>query len=51
MPGGSGKYSDIPLRQTRPAFEADYIQVEQHQGNVSRAARALGLSAPRSKRR
>ena len=46
MPGGSGKYSGIPLRQARAAFEADYIvkEVEQHQGNVSRAARALGLS-------
>src|SRR5579864_6210747 len=46
MPGGSGKYSGIPLRQARAAFEADYIikELKQHQGNVSRAARALGLS-------
>jgi DNA-binding NtrC family response regulator len=46
VPGGSGKYSGLPLRQARAVFEADYIvkEVEQHQGNVSRAARALGLS-------
>ena len=37
---------NIPLRQARAAFEADYIvkEVEQHQGNVPRAGRALGLS-------
>jgi len=35
-----------PLRRARAAFEADYIArvLEQHRGNVSRAAIALGLS-------
>src|SRR5690348_6998307 len=35
-----------PLRRARAAFEADYIAkvLEHHQGNVSRAAIALGLS-------
>jgi transcriptional regulator with GAF, ATPase, and Fis domain len=35
-----------PLRRARAAFEADYIArvLDQHQGNVSRAAVALGLS-------
>jgi Nif-specific regulatory protein len=48
MPGGSGEYGRIPLRQARAAFEADYIikELKQHQGNVSRVARALGLSRP-----
>jgi DNA-binding NtrC family response regulator len=46
MPGGSGKYGSVTLRQARAAFEADYIikELKQHQGNVSRVARALGLS-------
>jgi len=48
MPGGSGEYASTPLRKARAAFEADYIikELKQHQGNVSRAARALGLSRP-----
>ncbi len=35
-----------PLRRARAAFEADYISrvLEEHQGNISRAAVALGLS-------
>ena len=35
-----------PLRRARAAFEADYIAkvLDEHQGNVSRAAVALGLS-------
>ncbi len=35
-----------PLRQARAAFEANYIvkALRRHQGNVSRAAQALGLS-------
>ena len=35
-----------PLRRARAAFEADYIAkvLDHHQGNVSRAAQALGLS-------
>jgi transcriptional regulator with GAF, ATPase, and Fis domain len=35
-----------PLRRARAAFEADYIArvLDQHRGNVSRAAIALGLS-------
>ncbi len=35
-----------PLRQARAAFEADYLAtaLRHHQGNVSRAAQALGLS-------
>jgi transcriptional regulator with GAF, ATPase, and Fis domain len=35
-----------PLRRARAAFEADYIvkALQHHQGNVSRAAQALGLS-------
>jgi DNA-binding NtrC family response regulator len=35
-----------PLRRARAAFEADYIAkaLDHHQGNVSRAAIALGLS-------
>jgi two-component system response regulator AtoC len=35
-----------PLRRARAAFEADYIAkaLDQHRGNVSRAALALGLS-------
>ena len=35
-----------PLRRARAAFEADYITkaLEEHQGNISRAAVALGLS-------
>jgi DNA-binding NtrC family response regulator len=35
-----------PLRRARAAFEADYIArvLDQHHGNVSRAAVALGLS-------
>ncbi|MGA7761931.1 MAG: helix-turn-helix domain-containing protein, partial [Candidatus Binataceae bacterium] len=35
-----------PLRRARAAFEADYIAkvLDAHQGNVSRAAIALGLS-------
>jgi DNA-binding NtrC family response regulator len=46
MPGGSREYGSIPLRQARAAFEANHIikELEQHQGNVSRVARALGLS-------
>jgi transcriptional regulator with PAS, ATPase and Fis domain len=46
MPGESGEYGSTPLRQARAAFEADYIlkELERHQGNMSRAARALGLS-------
>ena len=46
MPARNGEYASTPLRQARAAFEADYIvkEVERHQGNVSRAARALGLS-------
>ena len=41
-----GEDAKGPLRRARAAFEADYIAkaLEHHQGNVSRAAIALGLS-------
>ncbi len=37
-----------PLREARAAFEAEYISdvLARNQGNVSRAARALGISRP-----
>jgi Nif-specific regulatory protein len=37
-----------PLREARAAFEAEYISevLAKNQGNVSRAARALGISRP-----
>ncbi len=43
-PGEAGK----PLREARAAFEAEYIGevLARNQGNVSRAARALGISRP-----
>ncbi|HUY18904.1 MAG TPA: sigma 54-interacting transcriptional regulator [Candidatus Binataceae bacterium] len=43
-PGEAGK----PLREARAAFEAEYIGevLAKNQGNVSRAARALGISRP-----
>jgi Nif-specific regulatory protein len=42
----AGEDSKGPLRRARAAFEADYIAkvLDSHQGNVSRAAIALGLS-------
>jgi transcriptional regulator with GAF, ATPase, and Fis domain len=44
--GRVGEESTTALRGARAAFEADYItkMLKRHQGNVSRAARALGLS-------
>jgi transcriptional regulator with PAS, ATPase and Fis domain len=41
-----GEDAKGPLRRARAAFEADYITkvLDHHQGNVSRAAIALGLS-------
>jgi len=42
----AGDEAKGPLRRARAAFEADYISqvLDHHQGNVSRAAIALGLS-------
>jgi Nif-specific regulatory protein len=51
MPVGTGKSSageTVSLRQLRATVEASYIGqvLREHQGNVSRAARALGVSRP-----
>jgi transcriptional regulator with GAF, ATPase, and Fis domain len=45
-PGSGAEDARGPLRRARAAFEADYIArvLDQHRGNVSRAAIALGLS-------
>ncbi|HVB81667.1 MAG TPA: sigma 54-interacting transcriptional regulator [Candidatus Binataceae bacterium] len=46
QPPGEGEDAKGPLRRARAAFEADYIAkvLDSHQGNVSRAAIALGVS-------
>jgi transcriptional regulator with PAS, ATPase and Fis domain len=46
IPHAKGDESKVPLRRARAAFEADFIAkvLEEHRGNVSRAAVALGLS-------
>jgi transcriptional regulator with PAS, ATPase and Fis domain len=45
-PDARGDDGKGPLRRARAAFEADFIAkvLQEHQGNVSRAAVALGLS-------
>lgn len=46
--GDAGDALPRPLREARAAFEADYITaaLARSQGNVSRAAQALGISRP-----
>jgi Nif-specific regulatory protein len=45
-PATTGPANNLPLRQARAAFEADFIRkvLTAHNRNVSRTARALGLS-------
>jgi transcriptional regulator with GAF, ATPase, and Fis domain len=47
-PPDGNRHTKVPLREARAAFEADFIAeaLRRHQGNVSRAAQALGLSRP-----
>ncbi len=43
--GGEGPYANLPLKEARDALERDLIQaaLDRHEGNVTQAARELGL--------